>query len=100
MQIKGKLDQKKNDYVKYAFILKEKGQLSTDELQFWVKNTFPFIDCSTARISAIVCRKAIFLTIKTGNKSKSHSYDGTIPISPRVKAVWLEKLSPTGIKPL
>ena len=37
MQINGKLDQKKNDYVKYAFILKEKGELSTNELQYWVK---------------------------------------------------------------
>jgi hypothetical protein len=96
MQITGKLDQKKNDYVKYAFILKEKGELSTDELQHWVKITFPFIDCSMNRISAIVCRKSIFITKKIGNKQNSHSYSGDIPISKRVKTQWLEKLSLKG----
>lgn len=96
MQINGKLDQKKNDYVKYAFILKEKGELSTNELQYWVKNTFPFVDCSKNRISAIVCRKSIFITRQIGQKQKAHSYSGDIPISKRVKTQWLEKLSLKG----
>ena len=96
MQIYGKLDKKKNDYVKYAFILKEKGELSTNELQYWVKNTFPFVDCSKNRISAIVCRKSIFITRQIGQKQKAHSYSGDIPISKRVKTQWLEKLSLKG----
>jgi len=96
MQINGKLDKKKNDYVKYAFILKEKGELSTNELQYWVKNTFPFVDCSKNRITSIVCRKSIFTTRKIGNKQNSHSYSGDIPISKRVKTQWLEKLSLKG----
>lgn len=96
MQINGKLDKKKNDYVKYAFILKEKGELSTNELQYWVKNTFPFVDCSKNRITSIVCRKSIFTTRKIGNKQNSHSYYGDIPISKQVKTKWLEKLSLKG----
>lgn len=96
MEIKGKLDKKKNDYVKYAFILKHKGQLSTDELQYFLKNAFPFVDCSRSRIAHIVSRKDVFTSITIARKQKAHTFEGDIPINPRVEAAWLERLSLKG----
>jgi pyrroloquinoline quinone (PQQ) biosynthesis protein C len=93
MQIEGKLDRKKNDYVKYAFILQQKGQLSTEELQYYLKNAFPFVDCSRSRLAHILSRKTIFTSITIARKKKAHTFNGNIPISPRVQAKWLERLS-------
>lgn len=96
MIIKGRLDRKKNDFVKYAFILQEKGDLSIDQLQFYIKNAFPAVDCCRSRIASICGRKSIFSTNYHTNKLKTHTFEGQIPIDPRIKEVWRERLSLKG----
>ncbi|HIJ51315.1 MAG TPA: hypothetical protein HPP54_09735 [Nitrospinae bacterium] len=93
VMIEGRLDKKTNDWVKYAFILQVKGELSTDQLQYYLKKAWPYTDCRRSRIASICCRKSIFTTIDLGNKQKAHSFHGDLQIDPRVKRIWLEKLS-------
>jgi hypothetical protein len=82
-----------NDWVKYAFILQVKGELSTEELQFYLKKAWPHLDCRTSRIASICCRKSIFTTNKIKRKQRTHTFQGELNINSRTEEAWLEKLS-------
>lgn len=92
------LQQKKFDYVKYAYILKyfEK-EMSANEINFYFSQIFSGVNSNVHRIGQMMkIYKNIFQTHEQESWKtpfKTYSFEGELLLHPSTKKLWENKLS-------